>query len=133
MGRVEHGVRSVRRTATHGVWGLGALLLAGCSERLGDEQLTTALSGAATERCVIEPAAPAVAFSGGFSLAFSAGPLWIFPGASDAQGQSLGTIGARVSPADTKCGYAFDYLRDSQGALLKLLEPDATELDAARG
>ena len=127
MGRGGHSVRSTC------IWGLGALLLAGCADRLGDEGLTTALSGDAQERCVIQPPAPAHAFSGGFSLEFGAGPLWIFPGASDAQSQPLGTIAARLSPADTPCGYAFDYLRDSQGELLALLEPDASEQDPTRG
>lgn len=127
MGRVEHGVRSVR------AWTLGALLLAGCAERLGDEQLTTALSGDTQQRCIVEPPAPATTFGGGFTLDFTSGPVWIFPGASDAQGQPLGTLAARLSAADTPCGFDFEYLRDTQGDLLKLLEPDPAELDSARG
>ncbi len=112
---------------------VGVLLLAGCADRLGDERLTTALSGETRERCIIEPPAPAAAFGGGFTLGFSAGPMWVFPGASDAQGQPVGTIAARLSPADTACGYTFDYLTTPGGELLALFLPEVDELDPGRG
>ncbi|MEZ4228742.1 MAG: hypothetical protein R3B89_06240 [Polyangiaceae bacterium] len=113
---------------------MSALSLAGCADRLGDESLTTALSGETRERCLIEPPTPVTTFAGGFTLDFASGPLWIFPGASDASGRSLGNVAARLTPADTACGYAFDYLAPPQGGeLLRLLDPEPEELDPARG